>query len=72
MIVCEYLFMEFYSHGDDDYLCAWATQVDEMGEQGWEVFDCVRKPDTYGLWTVLLCRPGEEKRSEMNQGLTED
>jgi hypothetical protein len=70
MILCEYLFI--YSHGDDDYLCAWATEADEMGEQGWEVFDCVRKPDTYGLWTALFCRPGEEKRSEMSQGLTED
>jgi hypothetical protein len=59
MISCEYLFKEFNSQGSDEYLQAWAAQVDRMAEQGWEVFECVRRPQRFGLWTVLLCRPGQ-------------
>jgi hypothetical protein len=60
MISYEYLFKEFNSWGSDEYLHAWAVQVDEMAEQGWEVFECVRRPQRFGLWTVLLCRSGEK------------
>jgi len=33
MIICEYFFKEFYSRGSDEYLNAWAAEVDRMG---WE------------------------------------
>jgi hypothetical protein len=57
MIVCEYLFMDFCSRGEDEYLYAWAANVDQMGSQGWEVLECIRRPVSLGLWTVLLWRP---------------
>jgi hypothetical protein len=60
MISCEYIFKEFNSRGSDEYLHAWAVQVDQMAEQGWEIFECVRRPEGFGLWTVLLSRPGEK------------
>ena len=59
MIVCEYIFKEFNSRGNDEYLDSWTSQVDRMGEEGWEVLECVRRPGSFGLWTVLLCRPGQ-------------
>ena len=59
MIVCEYFFKEFHSRGSDEYLRAWAAQVDRMAAEGWRVLDCSRKPQQ-GFWTVILGRPNEE------------
>jgi hypothetical protein len=56
MIVCEYFFKEFYSRGSNDYLSAWAAQVDCMAGKGWQVLDCRRKPQP-GFWTVIFERP---------------
>jgi hypothetical protein len=36
MIACEYIFKEFNSLGSDEYLDRWASQVDQMAEEGWE------------------------------------
>jgi hypothetical protein len=57
MIVCEYLFKEFNTRGSDEYLDSWASHVDHMADEGWEVLECIRSPRGFGLWTVLLCRP---------------
>jgi hypothetical protein len=73
MITCEYIFKEFNSRGGDDYLEAWASQVDQLGDAGWEVFECIRRPERAGSWTVLLCRPGQNgSRRKMKEGLSED
>jgi hypothetical protein len=59
MTVCEYLFKELNSHGSDEYRDAWALQVDQMADDGWEVLECVRRHECFGMWTGLLCRPGQ-------------
>jgi hypothetical protein len=59
MLLCEYLFKSFNSRGTCEYLETWASQVDEMAEQGWEVLECVRTSQRSGQWTVLLCRTAE-------------
>jgi hypothetical protein len=60
MIVCEYFFKEFDSRGSDEYLSAWAAEVDRMGCVGWRVIDSTRRRKQPGLWTVLLVRPAPE------------
>jgi hypothetical protein len=60
VIVCEYFFKEFYSKGSDEYLNAWAAEVDRLGCQGWKVLDSTRRPRQPGLWTVVLVRPAGE------------
>jgi hypothetical protein len=73
MIVCEYLFMDFYSRGNDEDLYAWATKVDQMGYQGWEVLECIRRPRSFGLWTVLLSRPTRNRpRRNLRNGISEN
>jgi hypothetical protein len=60
VIVCEYFFKEFYSRGSDEYLNAWAAEVDRMGGQGWQVLDSTRRAKRPGVWTVVLVRPAPE------------
>lgn len=60
MIVCEYFFKEFYSRGSDEYLNAWAAEVDRLGSDGWKVLDSTRRPERPGFWTVVLVRPAQE------------
>jgi hypothetical protein len=73
MIVCEYLFMDFHSRGNDEYLCAWAIDVDQMGHQGWEVLECTRMPRRFGVWTVVLFRPsGNGPRNKLRHDGSED
>jgi hypothetical protein len=73
MIACEYIFKEFNSLGSDEYLDRWASQVDQMAEEGWEVFECVRRPGRPGSWTVLLCRPAQKpSRRELRHDLSGD
>jgi hypothetical protein len=59
MIVCEYVFKEFNSRGSDGYIVRWASQVDQLGNEGWEVLECVRRPGKVGLWTVMLFRQSQ-------------
>jgi hypothetical protein len=35
MIVCEYFFKGFYSRGSEEYLNAWAAEIDRMCWEGW-------------------------------------
>jgi hypothetical protein len=60
MIACEYIFKEFNSLGSDEHLDRWALEVDRLGDEGWEILECVRRPGRPGFWTVLLCRPGQK------------
>jgi hypothetical protein len=72
VIVCEYFFKKFYSRGSDEYLHAWATEVDRMADEGWKVLDCCRQWQSPGFWTVVLVRPAHEFRSlEVEQDLQE-
>ena len=41
MIVCEYLFKEFNTSGSDEYIDSWASHVDHMAGDGWEVLECI-------------------------------
>jgi hypothetical protein len=44
-----------------------------MADEGWEVFECVRRPESFGLWTVLFCRQGQKDfRRKIGQDLSED
>jgi hypothetical protein len=73
MIACEYIFKEFNSLGSDEYLPSWALQVDQLGEEGWEVVECVRRPRNIGLWTVTLCRQNQNApRRKMRHDFSED
>jgi hypothetical protein len=73
MILCEYFFVDFYSRGNDEYLYAWATKVDQMGDQGWEVLECIQRPRNFGLWTVLLCRSSRNgPRRKLRNGISEN
>jgi hypothetical protein len=73
MIVCEYFFVDFHSRGNDEYLYAWATMVDQMGNQGWEVLECIRRSGRFGLWTVLLFRPSPNgPRNKLRHDRSED
>jgi hypothetical protein len=73
MIVCEMFFKEFYSWGGNDYLHAWATQVDCMASDGWTVLDCRRQSQHPGFWTVVLARPAQEfRRQKAGPNLPED
>jgi len=57
--------------GSGEYLEAWASRVDHMANEGWEVLECVRRPQRFGLWTVLLFRTGQDvSRRKMNQDLS--
>jgi hypothetical protein len=60
MIVCEYFFKEFDARGSDEYLNAWAAEVDRMGGLGWKVADSTRRRKQPGVWSVLLVRPAQE------------
>jgi hypothetical protein len=60
VIVCEYFFKEFYSRGSDEYLNAWAGEIDRMGCEGWKVVDSTRRSQCPGTWTVVLVRPASE------------
>jgi len=60
MIVCEYVFKEFNTKGSNEDMDSWASHVDLMGEEGWAVLECNRKPASLGLWTV----PVEPLQSE--------
>jgi hypothetical protein len=42
--------MAFDSKGSDEYLEAWASQVDRMTNEGWEVFRMCTKPPA--IWVV--------------------
>jgi hypothetical protein len=57
MIVCEYFFKGFYSRGSEEYLNAWAAEIDRMCWEGWEVLDSTRRLEDSGFWTVVLVRP---------------
>ena len=57
MIVCEYFFMGFYSRGSQEYLNAWASEIDRMCWDGWEVLDSTRRLEAPGFWPVVLVRP---------------
>lgn len=73
MIGCEYIFKEFNSLGSDEYLNSWASEVDRLGNEGWEVIECVRRPGNAGLWTVTLCRQNQERPlDKMRQDLSID
>ena len=63
MIVCEYFYKEFNARGGDDYLRSWASVIDDMTNEGWEVLDSIRRPGNFGLWTVLLGRSGRNVSS---------
>lgn len=65
IVVCEYFYKEFNARGDDDYLHAWAAEVDWLAEYGWAVLDCVRHPERPGFWTTVLCRPAGEFEDEL-------
>jgi hypothetical protein len=64
VIVCEYFFKEFYSQGSDEYLYAWAREVDVLADEGWKVLDSVRQPRHPGYWTTVLGRPVQEFQRE--------
>ena len=64
MIVCEYFFKEFHSKGSDEYLDAWAEELDRLSDQGWRVLDSVRQPRRPGYWILVLGRPEHEFRRE--------
>lgn len=73
MIVCEYFFKDFNSRGSDEYLDSWASHVDHMADEGWEVLECIRRPGNFGLWTVLLSRPsGDGPRHQLRRDISED
>jgi hypothetical protein len=73
MIACEYIFKEFNSLGSDGYLNSWASEVDRLGDEGWEVIECVRRPGNTGLWTVTLCRQNQQHPNQkMRQDVSKD
>ena len=59
----EYFFKRFYSRGDDEYLRAWAAEIDLMADQEWKVLDCHRQASP-GFWITILGRPAHEFRDE--------
>jgi hypothetical protein len=63
MIVREYFFKEFNARGNDEYLSAWAADVDRMGDEGWEVVE-----HTQRLWTMdcITIQSGSETPSSRN------
>jgi hypothetical protein len=65
MIVCEYFFKEFKARASDEYLSAWAADVDRMADEGWEVVEHI--PREYGQWTVLLSSAGQKHRCQETQ-----
>ena len=60
VIVCEYLFEEFYSQGSEEYFGAWASEVDLLVDEGRKVLDSVRRPRRPGYWTFVLGRPEQD------------
>jgi hypothetical protein len=71
MIIFEYFFKVFDARGSGEYLSAWATDVDRMADQGWELVE--RIPRLHGQWTVLFCRPGERfHRHETEKNVSKD
>ncbi len=68
MIVCEYFFKAFYTRGSEEYLHAWAMEVDLLAEEGWKVLDCRRQTHGRGFWTVIFARPAHQFRRESVDG----
>jgi len=68
MIVCEYCFKDFHARGSDAYLTAWATKVDQMAVEGWEVVEYVPR-SLLGQWTVLFSKSSESGAS-VKRGLS--
>jgi hypothetical protein len=68
MIVCEYFFKPFYTRGSEEYLQAWALEVDLLADKGWKVLDCCRQTQGRGFWTVILARPAHQFRHESVEG----
>lgn len=60
MIVCEYFYKPFDARGSNEYLNAWATEVDLLAAEGWQVLDSKRRQAPEGWWTVVLARPARE------------
>lgn len=67
IIVCEYFYKEFNARGGNDYLHAWAAEVDLLAECGWAVLDCVRQERRPGFWTTVLCRPTSEFQGQLRE-----
>ena len=65
MIVCEYCFKDFHARGSDAYLTAWATKVDQMAVEGWEVVEYVPR-SLLGQWTVLFSKSSERRSLPQN------
>jgi molybdopterin-binding protein len=61
LITGEYFYKDFYSRGDDEYLSRWASEVDRMAENGWEVLGSERAPGKPFQWTVCLYRHVERR-----------
>jgi molybdopterin-binding protein len=53
---CEYFFLGFHTRGSDEYINAWAADVDRMAAQGWDVIGSVRDQGKPFHWTVCLYR----------------
>jgi len=54
------------SEGGDEYPEDCASQADHLANKGWEVLECVRRTRRFGLWMVLLFKPGEQIRRHKN------
>lgn len=77
MVVCEFFFKPFHSRGSNDYLNAWAADVDCMAAEGWAVVECCRLSGHPGFWTVVLGRPAQqvcslESKPESQDDLPQD
>jgi molybdopterin-binding protein len=59
-IFCEYVFKSFHSRGSDDYINAWAADIDRMTDEGWKVLGSERSQTAF-QWTVCLYREGAEE-----------
>jgi molybdopterin-binding protein len=60
---CEYLFKGFYTKGSNEYIHAWAADIDRLAEAGWEVLGSVRCPGIPFEWTVCLYRDTQPSQS---------
>jgi molybdopterin-binding protein len=61
VITGEYFYKGFYSRGDDEYLSRWASEVDRMADDGWEVLGSERTPGIPFQWMVCLYRQVERR-----------
>jgi hypothetical protein len=66
MIVCDVFFKEFYARGSDDYINAWATEVDWMAAEGWTVIESCRQSEHPGFWTVVFGRTRRDDSAFQN------